>query len=133
MLLESTDEVYGIKISELPYTEEIIGFIPIVQHGETRQINIDTILDDVNEKINTILDEEIPSLEGYATEEYVKSSIAQAKLEGEGVDLTGYTTQSQFKEGLATKADEGHIHSYTELTFYSPSHIQYEFLLMLLI
>lgn len=116
MLLESTDEVYGIKISELPYTEEIIGFIPIVQHGETRQINIDTILDDVNEKINTILDEEIPSLEGYATEEYVKSSIAQAKLEGEEVDLTGYTTQSQFKEGLATKADEGHIHSYTELT-----------------
>lgn len=116
MLLESTDEVYGIKISELPYTEEIIGFIPIVQHGETRQINISTILDDVNEKINTILDEEIPSLEGYATEEYVKSSIAQAKLEGEGVDLTGYITQSQFKEGLATKADEGHIHSYTELT-----------------
>lgn len=75
MLLESTDEVYGIKISELPYTEEIIGFIPIVQHGETRQINISTVLDDVNEKINAILDKEIPSLEGYATEEYVTSEI----------------------------------------------------------
>ena len=62
MLLESTDEAYGIKISELPYTEEIIGFIPIVQHGETRQINIGTVLDNVNEKINTVLDKEIPTL-----------------------------------------------------------------------
>lgn len=62
MLLESTDEVYGIKISELPYTEEIIGFIPIVQYGETKQINISTVLDNVNEKINTVLDKEIPTL-----------------------------------------------------------------------
>lgn len=59
---------------------------------------------------------EIPSLEGYATEEYVKNSIVQAKLEEEDIDLSGYTTQSQFQEGLATKADEVHIHSYTELT-----------------
>lgn len=73
MLLESTDEVYGIKISELPYTEEVIGFIPIVQYGETRQISIDTVLGSVSDKvdialgniderINTVLDEEIPIL-----------------------------------------------------------------------
>ncbi len=58
----------------------------------------------------------IPTLDGYATEEFVKNAIAQAQLEEEEIDLSGYTTQTQLQEGLATKADEVHIHSYNELT-----------------
>lgn len=44
MLLDSTDEVYGVKISELPLTDYIEGFIPIVQDGETRRINVETVI-----------------------------------------------------------------------------------------
>lgn len=59
---------------------------------------------------------EIPSIEGLATEEFVKNAIAQAQLEEEEIDLSGYTTQTQLQEALETKADEEHIHSYSELT-----------------
>lgn len=57
----------------------------------------------------------IPTLDGYATEEFVKNAIAQAQLEEEEIDLSGYTTQTQLQEGLSTKADEEHVHSYEEL------------------
>lgn len=35
-----------------------------------------------------------PDLSEYATEEYVKNRIAEAKLEGEDIDLSGYATKS---------------------------------------
>lgn len=44
MLLDSTDEVYGIKISELPWTEDVEGFIPIVQHGETKRVDVQQVI-----------------------------------------------------------------------------------------
>ena len=40
----------------------------------------------------------IPSLEGYATEQFVTSKIAEAKLEGGDVDLTGYATEAWVNE-----------------------------------
>ena len=40
----------------------------------------------------------IPSLEGYATEQFVISKIAEAKLEGGDVDLTGYATEAWVNE-----------------------------------
>lgn len=58
----------------------------------------------------------IPTLDGYATEEFVKNAIAQAQLEEEEIDLSGYTTKTEMEQGLATKADEVHIHSYADLT-----------------
>ena len=44
MLLDSTDPVYGIKISELPITEVAQGYIPIVQDFITKKISIDTLI-----------------------------------------------------------------------------------------
>ena len=44
MLLDSTDPVYGIKISELPITEVAQGYIPIVQDFVTKKISIDTLI-----------------------------------------------------------------------------------------
>ena len=55
---------------------------------------------------------EIPSLEGFATEEFVTNKIAEAHLPDKEIDLSGYATQAQ----LAEKADIVHIHSYNELT-----------------
>ena len=58
----------------------------------------------------------IPTLDGYATEEFVKNAIAQAQLEEEEIDLSGYATKTDLNNELATKADELHYHSYNELT-----------------
>ena len=53
MLLDSTDPVYGIKISELPTTEVAQGYIPIVQDFVTKKISIDTL---INETLNQMDD-----------------------------------------------------------------------------
>ena len=48
---------------------------------------------------------EIPSLEGYATETFVKNAIADAQLSGETeIDLSGYATKDDIKD-LASKDD----------------------------
>ena len=48
---------------------------------------------------------EIPSLEGYATETFVKNAIADAQLSGETeIDLSGYATKDDIKN-LASKDD----------------------------
>ena len=44
MLLDSSSPTYGIKISELPTTTSIDGYIPIVQNGVTKKINLSTYL-----------------------------------------------------------------------------------------
>lgn len=63
MLLESTDDVYGIKISSLPYTEELIGAIPITQYGETKQVDItimsDLIIQQANDNADELINERI--------------------------------------------------------------------------
>ena len=40
----------------------------------------------------------IPSIEGLASEEYVKNEIAKAQLEGESIDLSGYATKDDLDE-----------------------------------
>ena len=47
------------------------------------------------------------NLDGYATEAYVTAEIAKAQLNGEDVDLSGYAT----KDDLKAKADKNHTHS----------------------
>ena len=95
MLLDSTDPVYGIKISELPTTEVAQGYIPIVQDFVTKKISVDTLINTTLNQIdlsgyatqsqlaekadivhihsyNELTDTPtIPSLDGYATQEYV--------------------------------------------------------------
>lgn len=105
MLLDSTDPVYGIKISELPITDVAQGYIPIVQDFVTKKISVDTL-------INTTLNQVDDKIEGFATEEFVVNKIAEAQLTDKEIDLSGYATQSQ----LAEKADIVHTHSYNELT-----------------
>lgn len=51
MLLDSTDPVYGIKISELPITDVAQGYIPIVQDFVTKKISVDTL---INETLNQV-------------------------------------------------------------------------------
>ena len=51
----------------------------------------------------------IPSLDGYATQTYVKNEIANAQLgSGQEVDLSGYAT----KDDLNNKADKTELHSH---------------------
>ena len=60
MLIDSTDRTYGIKISALPYTDVILGTIPIVQFGITKQIDVQTIVDDITEvQVPSIVDDKI--------------------------------------------------------------------------
>lgn len=60
MLIDSTDRTYGIKISALPYTDVILGTIPIVQFGITKQIDVQTIVDDITEvQVPSIVDTKI--------------------------------------------------------------------------
>ena len=60
MLIDSTDRTYGIKISALPYTDVILGTIPIVQFGITKQIDVQTIVDDITEvQVPSIVDGKI--------------------------------------------------------------------------
>ena len=60
MLLDSTDPVYGIKISELPTTEVVQGYIPIVQDFVTKKISIDTLINEtLNQVDNKINDSQI--------------------------------------------------------------------------
>ena len=53
MLLDSTDPVYGIKISEMTITDVAQGYIQIVQYFVTKKISIDTL---INETLNQIDD-----------------------------------------------------------------------------
>ena len=53
---------------------------------------------------------EIPSLDGYATETYVTTKIAEASLSGGEVDLSSYATKVELTNGLATKANVSHTH-----------------------
>lgn len=51
------------------------------------------------------IEEKIPSLEGYATETFVKNAIADAQLSGDTqIDLSGYATKDDIKN-LASKDD----------------------------
>lgn len=53
---------------------------------------------------------EIPSLDGYATETYVTTKIAEASLSGGEVDLSNYVTKNELTNNLATKANVSHTH-----------------------
>lgn len=44
------------------------------------------------------IDNKIPSLNGYATENYVKEAIAESELNDKEVDLSGYATKDELRE-----------------------------------
>ena len=62
MLLDSSSSVYGIKISELPTTTNIDGYIPIVQNGVTKKISLSTYLSGQFEDIRNYIDNEITNV-----------------------------------------------------------------------
>lgn len=51
MLLDSTDPIYGIKISALSETTDFDGYIPIVQEGVTKKISSSSIMTAMDEKL----------------------------------------------------------------------------------
>lgn len=63
---------------------------------------------------------DIPSLDGYATENFVTNKIAEASLSGSGVDLSGYAT----KDELNAKANATHTHTVSDITNLSISTYQ---------
>lgn len=67
-----------------------------------------SIIGTLNDAIGNKADKsEIPSLEGFATENYVAQKISEAQLgggDGEGPDLSGYVTKSEI-EGFITSDD----------------------------
>lgn len=76
----------NVKISDLPTTDIVQGYVPILVDGETKKLDMSDC----------------------ATKTYVQSEIAKAQLENEedDIDLSGYAT----KDDLKTKADIKHEH-----------------------
>lgn len=74
MLLNASSPMYGIKISELPITTNIDGYIPIVQDGVTKRVDLDTYL-------NTKLEEQNHIMKNYVDTEIAKvNDFAPKKL-----------------------------------------------------
>lgn len=74
--------------------------------------NTDSAYEADGEKYEIAVKGDIPSLEGYATESYVDTKIAEAELSGSEVDLSAYATKSEVEaveasipsvEGLASE------------------------------
>lgn len=74
MLLDSSSSVYGIKISELPTTTNIDGYIPIVQNGVTKKISLSTYLSGQFEDIRNYVDNKVSN---FVTKEYVDTIIKE--------------------------------------------------------
>lgn len=74
MLLDSSSSVYGIKISELPTTTNIDGYIPIVQNGVTKKISLSTYLNGQFEDIRNYVDDKVSN---FVTKEYVDTIIKE--------------------------------------------------------
>lgn len=74
MLLDSSSSVYGIKISELPTTTNIDGYIPIVQNGVTKKISLSTYLNGQFEDIRNYVDDKVSN---FVTKEYVDTVIKE--------------------------------------------------------
>lgn len=97
-----TETENGVRISQLVTTAHGVGYIPIVQNGNTYKYNLNT---------NDFVTEQ-QDLSLYATKTYVTESIANAKLDGDnsGLDLTGYVTEEELDGELLAKADKEHTH-----------------------
>lgn len=67
MLLDSSSSVYGIKISELPTTTNIDGYIPIVQNGVTKKISLSTYLSGQFEDIRNYVDNKVSNVSNEIT------------------------------------------------------------------
>lgn len=62
----------------------------------------------------------IPSLDGYATENYVQEKIAEAKLEGEDVDLSDYAKKSEIPTKVGQlENDKGYLTEHQSLAGYA--------------
>lgn len=105
MLLESTDEVYGIRISELPMTDDILGYIPIVQDGVTKQVYTQNIVDVA--KTNTMASVETyvesyvqDALENFSNEEEILNIVDEKIDESLTYQNPASTTIVDFKSAL---------------------------------
>ena len=87
MLLDSSSSVYGIKISELPTTTNIDGYIPIVQNGVTKKISLSTYLSGQFEDIRNYVDDKVSN---FVTKEYVDTIIKENGGSSGGGKWWGY-------------------------------------------
>lgn len=67
MLLDGSSSIYGIKISELPTTTNIDGFMPIVQNGVTKKISLSTYLSGQFEDIRNYVDNKVSNVDNEIT------------------------------------------------------------------
>lgn len=74
MLLDSSSSVYGIKISELPITTNIDGYIPIVQNGVTKKVDLDTYLNTKLEEQNHNMKKQFEDMKNYVDTEITKAN-----------------------------------------------------------
>lgn len=91
------------KLSELENDTEFISNIPD-EYVTNDELEAKGYLTEHQSLEDYALKSEIPSIEGLATETYVKNEIANAQLGGEGgeIDLSGYAT----KDDLNSKVDK---------------------------
>ena len=117
-----TEQYVKNEISKAQLEGEDIDLSAYALKTELHNHNNKTILDEItSDKVNEWNNKSnfdgdynnltnkpnIPSVEGLASEIFVKNEIAKAQLEGEAIDLSGYAT----KEDLLLKADKVHTHS----------------------
>ena len=85
----------------------------------TSALTVYSTTEDMNTAIsNAIAAIEIPSIEGLASETWVKEQIAAAELDGEDVDLSIYATKEEIEENYATKGFVTSAISEIDLTAY---------------
>ena len=108
-IAEFTDEVEDGEVEEGEDVGDIFNedgsynqtiWMPGDKITDTKLNKIEDAIFEVNEKVEDI---EVPSLEGYATEEYVDTAIANIDIPE--VDLTGYATEEYVGNKYATKAE----------------------------
>ena len=93
------------KISDLENDSDFITSIPS-EYVTDNELNAKGYLTEHQSLDDYAKKTDIPSLDDYATEDYVDTAIANAQLGGDEVDLSGYAT----KDDLKAKADEKHTH-----------------------
>lgn len=114
-------EVDGtVKISELPTTTNVTGYVPVTQGTTTYKLDMSNVVDkyDLTIELEKKAEKEHEhsqyltehqDISHLASQAYVKNEIANAQLGGgeTEIDLSGYAT----KDDLLTKADKEHTHS----------------------
>lgn len=101
---------YALK-TEIPKVDDFITADKVDE--KIAEIQLPDLTDyakksDIPDVSNFITEENLPSLEGYATEDFVTQKIAEAELNDKEVDLSAYYTKSEVDEKIGSVSFDGY-------------------------